>query len=286
MIELDTEKKIIAGFQISLSLTDVFKQINNVIPKEQDLSKVLIGPYTSVKEAFEMMERYKCAQLPVIVGNEVLGYFSYQSFAAGLLRNSTDNIDIKQLPVEEFLDKPKYLQITDEISQLIDLLEKDEVAFIGLSNRLQAVITPFHTTKFLHGISYPFILLNEIELALRNLISACVSDEQLQNCIRVSFSEKFKRGRLPSSLEEMTYGDYLTLLSSEANWPYFKDAFGGEGEWYKARALTRLNEIRELRNVVFHFKRELTVDERRTLLGNREWILRKARAVEVQKLGV
>lgn len=286
MIEADEKKKLFSGFEVSIAVTDIFKQINNVIPKDWDLEKIRVDPYTSVEDAFELMERHKYSQLSIMVGDEVLGFFSYQSFVKRLLKNLDNNIDFKQLPVEEFLDKPKYLQIYDEISQLLELLENDEVAFIGLSNRLQAVITSFDAARFLHSISYPFILLSEMELALRNLIMACITDMQLHECIRVCFSEKYKKRRLPSSLDEMTYAEYIIMLRHEDNWPYFKDAFGGEGEWFKSRALTRLDEIRELRNIVFHFKRELTPDEQQKLIENREWMLRRARSITVRKSGI
>ncbi|GAH16923.1 unnamed protein product, partial [marine sediment metagenome] len=149
----------------------------------------------------------------------------------------------------------------------------------------QAIVTPFHVASFLHKISYPFILLYEIELALRELIKVCVSVDELSRCIEKSLGDKYNKRKLPTSLEEMVFHDYLTLIEHEENWMLFLKVFSGSGEFSRNRTITRLDEVRKLRNIVFHFKRELTDKEREQLLDNRDWLLRKARSFEARATG-
>src|SRR5688572_10584934 len=60
-------------------VSEIFHRINRVIPERQDLET--ISSKTNVREALAKMERLGYSQLPVVDGGEVLGVFSYRSFA-------------------------------------------------------------------------------------------------------------------------------------------------------------------------------------------------------------
>ncbi|MCH8874454.1 CBS domain-containing protein [candidate division KSB1 bacterium] len=85
------------------SLTDLFHRIKQVLPDEQEL--ITFTPDTPVIEAFEIMRKNNISQVPVTEGVEVLGVFSYRSFANGMTCLPENERKDLSLPVEEFLEK-------------------------------------------------------------------------------------------------------------------------------------------------------------------------------------
>lgn len=77
----------------------------------------------------------------------------------------------------------------------------------------------------------------------------------------------------------MTFNDYVQIIGDGRNWEHFRAVMGGS----RNRTRAKLEQLRDLRNVVFHFKRELTVEEYETLAAGREWMLLKARAAEARR---
>ena len=222
MVELDETVEMLFRLEEPPALTDVFQRINSVIPENQDVAAICIPPSTSIEKAFQIMQQHSCSHLPVTVKNEVLGIFSYRTFALHLMRMQLDETKLKTLSVEDFLEKPDYLQINNDVRKLIAMFEKEEVILIGQAERLQAFLTPIDAARFLHQISYPFILLGEIELVLRKLIEFCVNTEQLYDCIQKGLGSKYSQKNLPTTLEDMVYADYMAILNDPDTWIYFE----------------------------------------------------------------
>src|SRR5436190_11284670 len=59
--------------------SELFHRINRIIPEDQHL--LIIPPETAVRHAVELLQRHGYSQVPVVAGGEVLGVFSYRSFA-------------------------------------------------------------------------------------------------------------------------------------------------------------------------------------------------------------
>jgi hypothetical protein len=66
--------------------------------------------------------------------------------------------------------------------------------------------------------------------------------------------------KVPSSLEDMTFDNYQTLISHGENWKEFEPVFGGN----RTRTSGKLKEIGGIRNDLFHFKREITMLDHET----------------------
>jgi hypothetical protein len=69
-------------------VTGLFHRLNSVLPIDQILISVL--PETPVHEALALLGKHGFSQLPVIVGQQVLGLFSYRSFSQALIKLSGD----------------------------------------------------------------------------------------------------------------------------------------------------------------------------------------------------
>ena len=256
---------------------DVFHRINRVLPEEQKL--VTVSHDTPAREAIALLVQHGYSQLPILSrSGEVLGVFSYRSFAAKTGQETLKNIkDDKcapgDLPVDEFCEEFQFARVSDELQSVFPSMDADNGILIGSPTRIQGVLTPMDFLRYLYQVASPFVFLSEIELALRSLITAAVTKEQLAVCIQNSLAQAYRDKPLPNDLTEMNFDNYRTLINSGDNWKLFEPIFGGT----RPKTGARLETIRKLRNDVFHFKRELIEDDRATLKEHRDWILIKAR---------
>jgi acyl dehydratase len=86
---------------------------------------------------------------------------------------------------------------------------------------------------------------------------------------------------LPTDLEHMTFNDYVQIIGDGRNWDHFQPIFKGD----RVRTRAKLEQVRDLRNDVFHFRREITAEDYETLSALRDWMLLKATAAEARAKG-
>jgi hypothetical protein len=187
--------------------------------------------------------------------------------------------NFKDLPVDEFVEQFQFVQPSDNWESILKYLDREDGVLVGHRDRLDGILTPMDVLSYLHRIASPFVMLAEIELSLRRIIIACVSDDELRTCILNSLPSKYSQGDLPASLSEMTFNDYVQIIGDRSNWSHFTKVFGS-GDWQRKTTTQRLRQVGELRNEVFHFRREIVSQDLETLSARRDWLQMKARAFE------
>lgn len=262
------------------SLKDLFHLIKDVLPEEQTL--ITFSPEKPVIEALNEMRRHNFSQVPVLKHNEVLGVFSYRSFAENVINLPENERRSLSVPVEEFLEDLKYAQIKDEVIAFLDEFELKDAILVGLENRLQGIITTIDVLRYFYKIASPYIVLREIELAIRELIRISVTESELEECINRSIKKHYEENDkpVPTCLEEMTLNDYVMLLRFKRTWERFSPTFGKSSSIVYAK----LEPLPTLRNDIFHHRRELRIDELAFLMQVRDWLLKKVRKVEAQEV--
>src|SRR5690606_2295430 len=119
-------------------------------------------------------------------GGEVLGVFSYRSFALKAMATLHEVKQQKSAPgdlaVEECLEQFEFARVTDEMRQVFGAMDRDNGVLIGSPEKLQGILTPMDFLRYLYKVASPFVMLSEIELTLRALIRLAVSDEELGQC--------------------------------------------------------------------------------------------------------
>jgi predicted transcriptional regulator len=260
------------------SISQLFHRLNRVIPENQELMKV--APGDKVSDALQKMRKHKFSQLPVVDGSRVLGVFSHRSFSERIIRLNVEIPKLGDLLVDDCYEKIHFAKVTDEFSMLFEQLDRDNAVLIGEPDRLQGIVTPMDVLRYLYGIASPFVLLTEIEVALRALIESAVDEPQLRECITKSLGSKYTKKGASIRLSDMVFSDYIELICDEQNWSLFQSALGGTREVVRVK----LDEVRQIRNIVFHFKRDLTWDDEYPRLADyREWLLSKAGAIDARK---
>lgn len=257
--------------------SQLFQRAESIIPKDQD-RVVTVSPDAPVVDAVKLMLGTGYSQLPVISGNKVLGLFSFRSLARQIAVWEEVGPDIGRLSVQDFMEQPTFVHLKEELSRIRESLDRDGVVLVGDPERLLGLITVSDGMGFLYRVANPFVLICEIELAVRGLMRECANDEMMESCIA---SVDWPRGRPPrsSDLDQMTFGQYGMIVCDESNWSVFGKAFGGNPAWTHAR----LKKVADLRNSLFHFRRDVTVEEYEDLVGIRNWLLSRVEVADLRK---
>ena len=231
------------------------------------------------------MRKHGYSQIPVVQDDEVLGVFSYRSFSQEAA-NSTLGELTKQgsapgdLQVDEFLEQFEFARVTEEMSHVFDAMDRDDGILVGTPERLIGILTPINLLRYFYGVASPFVMVSEIELALRALISIALSPEQIAAAAKRCLLSAYKtEDKVPTSLEDMTFDNYQSLVSHGDNWTEMEPVFGGT----RTRVAGKLKEIGAIRNDLFHFKREITMDDHQTLANHRNWLLNKIKQAETRR---
>lgn len=226
---------------------------------------------TLVSDALQIMLRGRYSQLPVMENGAVRGLFSLWPLARRL--EERPDAGTQGLCVREAMETD-YAQATetDSLDSLLQMLDEREAVLAFSSDVLRTIVTPADALRHLFRVARAFVLLQEIETALRRLIEGCVDEEALARAAHAALKSR-PGGDVPTSLERMNLEDPRTLVTNRANWPLFERAFGPE-----RKSVLKQLDIGGLRNDIFHFRldtKSLSVRDYERLVGCREWLSEK-----------
>ncbi|MQA37556.1 CBS domain-containing protein [Rugamonas aquatica] len=263
-------------------ISSLFHQINRVLPEQQKL--LFLRPDMKAAEALSLLKLNGYSQAPVIFNGSVLGVFSFRSFSLKCADFSLEHAQKERrapgdFTVDECLEQFTYVRITEELQNTFDAMERDNGVLVGNPELPQGILTPMDLLRYLYRVTKPFVMISEIETALRALMNSAVSSVELAECSNRALAQHYGVGKAPQSLLEMTFDNYRAIISHGGNWPKFAPVLGAN----RARVSAKLSEIGELRNDIFHFKREITLQEHELLGNHREWLLIQARIVDLSE---
>lgn len=256
-------------------LSSLFHRLSRIIRDDQELFTVPSS--MPVSEAIRLMKQKDFSQVPIREGKEIVGVFSYRSFAV----QSVDFPDPKTRPstltVGDFAEDLPFVAPSDPFDAVIEKLERYDALLLGTSENTFGIVTAMDILRYLYGATSPYVLIAEIELAVRALMSRSLGERDLieffERCLKSKYKEK-----LPETLDDLTFDDYQLVITYGDNWPFFKEAFGSTPVIVR----TKLVRARDLRNALFHFRRGISVVEYDELVEIRKWLLRRSRILEGQ----
>ena len=147
----------------------ILYQVNSVLPDTQQL--VTVEPKTPASDALAMMKLHGYSQLPVVQHGTLFGVFSHRSFADGVLELSADRrLRPEELPVMDFLESLTVVDPKVDIGDVLDRLDLDNAVLVGRLDRLVGVATPMDALRFFVRVTNAFLLVQEIERAIRILL--------------------------------------------------------------------------------------------------------------------
>lgn len=165
----------------------------------------------------------------------------------------------------------------------MDYLSRDDAFFVGNPDGLDGLVTTMDVLDYFREIASPFIILAEIELSLRKVIQISITEMNWRAALESSLSTAYEGKAVPMDLGDMTFDNYVQIISNNGNWKFF-EAFFDSGDVSRKQTTRKLQQLRDWRNIVFHFKRRLEPWELDTLGEHRAWLQRRMRAFEAKRI--
>lgn len=246
-------------------------RVARLIPAAQTVATIQAD--TLVRDALELMRLQNFDQMPVVAGSRVIGVFSYRSLAASLehLRSSQDPLDQR---VEDALVDLEFVRASQDVGPIFQLLERDGAVLVGDEENLAAVMTLSDASSYLWQVTRPFVLIQDVELAVRSLMEgACVRKAILPESLVADLPDDRTAGVAEGrTLAQFSMGELFGVLFNGKNYnTVFREAFGQN----RSIAASALTPVREIRNKVFHFRDEVIVEELEVLVAARQYLRRR-----------
>lgn len=251
----------------AVARTPEFLRVSELVPNDQDVLTIPVG--TRVARALDVMRDREFDQLPVTtIDGRVLGVFTYRALARGLghLRRQDDPLTT---PVDDLLEEMHFVRPAQELSSILPLVEADNAVLVGDEDRVLAIVTAADISRYMWSRTRPFVLLQDIELGVRDLMRSCCTSADIAQLVAAARQGGTAVG---TRFDDLTLGELLSVLLNGRNFgTFFHLSFGVNRDLVR----TTLEPVRETRNKVFHFRGEVTSDELEALVGVATWLRRK-----------
>ncbi len=198
---------------------------------------MLLGKYSQLVVASKTRPRQQ----------DIKGVVSFQSMAKALMNG-------KPTTVGDCIDKDvPFAQSHDDLQSVIRKLSgNDVVLVIGRDKRLQGIVTAWDLAEEFAELVDPFKRIGEIEERLRALVQTRLGKRTVAEFLK----DQGLRGDSPIEVsEELTMGALERVLDFPQHW----DALGLVFD--RAVFIGALDEIRDFRNRLMHFRDPLTEAE-------------------------
>ena len=255
-----------------------------LLPKGQQ--PLLLDEDTPTGDAIERLIDNGFSQIPVKdKSGRIIGVFTWRSFGKRVSDLHATNINPTQLPIREAMERAQFIDPEIYIDTETDWNDIDHV-LVGTDRNLVGILCISDVLGRLNDFAEAFVLLYEIEHEIRDLIRDVYDDGELSEVLNAMLASARRpaaevvdelqqlvkqQGTIPAvgkamrllraelserleSLEDFTFAQYRSLICSEANWPRLEPVFHTRRELVNAD----LDEVNQLRNVVFHFRRGIT----------------------------
>ncbi len=226
-----------------------------LLPKGQQ--PLGVDDSTPIYDALDRMIDNNYSQLPVKNREgKIIGVFTWKSFCKRVsdLRAVKASVRPIDLPVKEAMEPAKFIHPELYIDTETDWTDLDFV-LVGTESDLMGILSIADVLGRLNDFAEAFVLVYEIEHEVRDLIRD-VCDEPRLHALIAAMSLP-PDARRPTDLAEFTFIQYKTLICSKSNWPSFEGVFDAMREIVDSD----FAEVSELRNAIFHFRRQITPRE-------------------------
>ena len=192
----------------------------------------------TVKEAITEMMKHRYSQLPVTQnGRRIDGMISWRSIGRARARGDACEHVRDCMETVRILDQDApFFEAVDEIT------EKEVVLVRGKDSTITGIVTTSDLSRAYHQRAAPFLLLGEVEERIRILIARDLTSDDVRN------AKLGDDAREVEDASDLTFGEYVGLLESRTNREKLRV------EIDRKLFVELLNDVREVRNDVVHFR--------------------------------
>lgn len=208
---------------------------------------VTIQATDSLARAQSLMMKNDFSQLPVVSGGRTLkGAISWESMAKALAHTSQGS----ETTLMDCIVAADLLALSDDVLTNVPKITKNGfVVTKDHTNLIVGVVTTSDLSLAFQGLAGPFLLLGIAERLLRSVAEAGFTPEQIVAASKGKVTT-------PRPVDALSFGELQGLFASKAQWD--------ELNWTIDRKvfLEMLDEVRDLRNQIMHFREELPASDR------------------------
>ena len=202
---------------------------------------VCVKPNAQIEKAYTLMGLHGYSQL--VVGNSdrppgtaIKGIVSYRSITKALMNDSRNST------VKDCVEPCPQVSIEDDIGVVIAHLKSNDVVLVlGADKHLTGIVTPWDLAEEFAKLAEPFKYIEEIETRLGLLVHERLDTEWTE----VLESLAIREGTPTDSL---TMGDLVKIIEHPGHWPKLTMPYD------RATFVAWLNDVREFRNRLMHFR--------------------------------
>lgn len=219
----------------------------------------------SVDEALSYMSSNAIEYLPIVENNVLEGIVTYKSVVIAV---NSFNMRIEELSLSHIQFETRNFGLNENINYVLSAL--DEYGVVGLVDYNKCehkqifvdLLTNRDIAMFLYSNHKDLMTVKKIELMIRGLIEYSCSDisgkldsSRLDEVVRKVESRKSK------GFETLTLFQYNIILLDASRWEFFAPHFKLKPEQLEVL----LDDVRDARNQIMHFRGELSAQQREKL---------------------
>lgn len=280
--------------------------LEELLPKDQRLRTVYL--HDSVQQAINLMHQHSYNQLPVVDKDGKTSLEQVVTFDSVLQAVRSFDTKPESLHVRDVARSVRtYPADADLLATLDDIQRENFALIVDENNVLTGIVTTADTTVFFREYAQDLMQIEGIESRMKEAITAlhAGNDAGLESAIAAvtdraadirkripvairgylekaglnvpatgdgeAVAEAEKRLALPKPgkpFERLSFDEYTEVLLGHPNAPKLTQSSGANG----LRGL--LQQVRDARNKLAHFRGELSAEERRTIQFASEWLER------------
>jgi len=211
-----------------------------IIPAANN-NPVCVQNDTSLTTAITLMQSNNFSQLPVTDGNKrnLSGYISLDSISNAIFRGVNSEM-VRDYKVTDCV----VMNPNDSLIEAMTKVHTHDFVIVVENNQVKGIITQQDLSRQFLNWTKPFILLEEIENHIRQLIDGKFQLEELRSACQGNTDDI-------NSVDDMSFGDYIALLGNAERWNKLNLKYVDKG-----CVIAKLEEVRKIRNDVMHFDPE------------------------------
>lgn len=230
---------------------------------------VCVRQNQKVSDALALMIANDYTQLPVIDANDhLLGLISERSIVETYFHERA-SVSLLDLSVDHCQTRAITLPPEADLFEALDRLREVYAIVVVKDGRPFRMLTDYDTTHYFRDVSEGSIIIEDIEVTLRKYAEAAFPNEKAMDAalIRAFGADKKDPTRPSRQYDRLSFYDHLQLIRTEENWGKFQETLHP-----KELFSSLMEQVREIRNQLAHYRDDLDPVQRNALLRARDWL--------------
>jgi hypothetical protein len=269
---------------------------------------ICVGKNEMVSKAFQLMIKDQYSQLPVVDEyHKPIGMITFETIVKAI---NSFGIGIEELRVSSAYVSAPTFSVEDQLFDILNGVMKENAVLIVDQEKLIGIVTSFDSTEYFRKRAEDLMYIEDIEGVIKEFIQAFytkndgeMDENGLADAIKsITSDEKETKKKIKSAVvryleminskvdndifeelfldiydppETKPFGklflsQFIDLLLNKERWSFYEEYF----EMEPSSVFNLLDDVREIRNSLAHFKGELSIEDQNKLKFCAEWITR------------